>query len=125
MHPSFLLLIGGTSLCLVKFMISTALVLVFSGLGAIRISLFALFFPSAPAVQIFLWMLLSAVLAWLGHWFRPRHTAIDFSHPEARALTAIGRSGSTKVMFMDPRMVPAALEEIRSVIGAVKSNTKV
>jgi regulator of protease activity HflC (stomatin/prohibitin superfamily) len=31
--------------------------------------------------------------------------------------TAIGRSDSAKVMFMDPRTVPAALEGIRSVIG--------
>jgi regulator of protease activity HflC (stomatin/prohibitin superfamily) len=43
--------------------------------------------------------------------------------------TAIGRSDSAKVMFMDPRSVPAALEGIRSVIGdangAANSNAKV
>jgi regulator of protease activity HflC (stomatin/prohibitin superfamily) len=36
--------------------------------------------------------------------------------------TAIGRSDSAKVMFMDPRTVPAALEGIRSVIGDSANN---
>jgi regulator of protease activity HflC (stomatin/prohibitin superfamily) len=37
--------------------------------------------------------------------------------------TAIGRSDSAKVMFMDPRSVPAALEGIKSVIGDGTANT--
>jgi regulator of protease activity HflC (stomatin/prohibitin superfamily) len=39
--------------------------------------------------------------------------------------TAIRRSDSAKVMFMDPRTVPAALEGIRSVIGDSAANAKV
>jgi hypothetical protein len=30
---------------------------------------------------------------------------------------AIGRSDSAKVMFMDPRTVPATMEGIKSVLG--------
>jgi regulator of protease activity HflC (stomatin/prohibitin superfamily) len=30
---------------------------------------------------------------------------------------AIGKSGSSKVMFMDPRTIPATLEGIRSIVG--------
>lgn len=36
--------------------------------------------------------------------------------------TAIGRSDSSKVMFMDPRTIPATLEGIRSIIGEGKSD---
>jgi hypothetical protein len=43
--------------------------------------------------------------------------------------TEIGRSDSAKVLFLDPRTVPAALEGIRSVIGdtsgAANSNAQV
>jgi membrane protein implicated in regulation of membrane protease activity len=99
MHPSFLWLIGGTSLCLIEFLLPTALVSVFLGLGAIGVSLFALFFPSALALQVFLWMILSTGIAWLGHRFRPKRSAIDFSHTEAQALTAIAPGQTGRVLY--------------------------
>jgi membrane protein implicated in regulation of membrane protease activity len=99
MHPSFLWLIGGTGLCLMEFMLPSALVSVFLGLGAIGVSLFALFFPSALAGQVFVWMLLSAAIAWLGHRYRPKRSSIDFSQTEAQALTAIAPGQTGRVLY--------------------------
>jgi hypothetical protein len=31
--------------------------------------------------------------------------------------TKIGTSGSSKVMFMDPRSIPATLEGMRAIVG--------
>ncbi len=99
MHPSFLWLIGGTGLCLMEFVLPSALISVFLGLAAIGVSLFALFFPSALAVQVFVWMLLSAAITWLGHRFRPRQSSIDFSRTEAQALTAIAPGQAGRVLY--------------------------
>jgi membrane protein implicated in regulation of membrane protease activity len=99
MHPSFLWLIGGTGLCLMEFMLPSALVSVFLGLAAIGVSLFALFFPSALAGQVFVWMLLSAAIAWLGHRYRPKQSSIDFSQTEAQALTAIAPGRTGRVLY--------------------------
>jgi regulator of protease activity HflC (stomatin/prohibitin superfamily) len=35
----------------------------------------------------------------------------------------IGKSGSSKVMFMDPRTIPATLEGIRSIVGDVSTDS--
>jgi membrane protein implicated in regulation of membrane protease activity len=99
MHPSFLWLIGGTGLCLMEFMLPSALVSVFLGLAAIGVSLFALFFPSALAGQVFVWMILSAAIAWLGHRYRPKQSSIDFSQTEAQALTAIAPGRTGRVLY--------------------------
>jgi membrane protein implicated in regulation of membrane protease activity len=99
MHPSFLWLIGGTCLCLMELMLPSALILVFMGLGAIGVSLFALLFPSALALQVFVWMILSAGLTWLGHRFIPRRAAIDFNRQEAQALTEIAPGQIGRVLY--------------------------
>lgn len=36
--------------------------------------------------------------------------------------TAIGASGSSKVMFMDPRSIPATLEGMKSIVGDAENN---
>jgi membrane protein implicated in regulation of membrane protease activity len=99
MHPSFLWLIVGTGLCLVEFVLPTALISVFLGLGAIGIALLVLILPIPIPLQILLWVLLSGALAWLSQRFLPKRSAIDFSHTEAQSLTAITPGQAGRVLY--------------------------
>ncbi len=99
MHPSFLWLIVGTCLCLVEFVLPTALISVFLGLAAIGIALLVLILPIAIPLQIFLWVLLSGGLAWLSQRFLPKRSAIDFSQTEAQSLTAISPGQVGRVLY--------------------------
>jgi membrane protein implicated in regulation of membrane protease activity len=99
MHPSFLWLIIGTSLCLVELVLPTALIAVFLGLAAIGIALLVLIFPIPIALQILLWVIVSGGLAWLSQRFSPKRSAIDFSHTEAQSLTAITPGQAGRVLY--------------------------
>ncbi len=99
MHPSFLWLIIGTSLCLVELVLPTALISVFLGLAAIVIALLVLVFPIPIALQILLWVIVSGGLAWLSQRFLPKRSAIDFSHTEAQSLTAITPGQAGRVLY--------------------------
>jgi membrane protein implicated in regulation of membrane protease activity len=99
MHPSFLWLIVGTSLCLVELVLPTALIAVFLGLAAIGIALLVLFLPIPIALQILLWVIVSGGLAWLSQRFIPKRSAIDFSHTEAQSLTEIAPGQAGRVLY--------------------------
>jgi membrane protein implicated in regulation of membrane protease activity len=99
MHPSLLWLIVGGSLCLVEFVVPTALAAVFLGLGALVMSVLALILPPWIGLQVFLWLVCTGVVAWLGHKFLPKRSAIDFTHTEAQALTAISPSQMGRVLY--------------------------
>ncbi len=99
MHPSLLWLIVGGSLCLVEFMVPTALAAVFLGLGALVMSVLALVLPPWIGLQVLLWLVCTALIAGLGHRFLPRRSAIDFTHTEAQALTAIYPSQMGRVLY--------------------------
>jgi membrane protein implicated in regulation of membrane protease activity len=99
MHPSLLWLILGASLCLVELAVPTALVAVFLGLGALVMSILALVLPPWLGLQVALWIACTASIAWLGHRFLPKRSAIDFTHTEAQALTAITPGQLGRVLY--------------------------
>ena len=99
MHPSLLWLMVGGSLCLVEFVVPTALTAVFLGLGALVMSVLALILPPWIGLQVLLWLVCTALIAVLGHRFLPRRSAIDFTHTEAQALTAISPGQMGRVLY--------------------------
>ncbi len=99
MHPSLVWLVVGTSLCLLELVVPTALVAVFLGLGALVMSILALLLPPWVGLQVFLWLTCTAAVAWLGQRFLPKRSAIDFTHTEAQALTAISPSKVGRVLY--------------------------
>jgi membrane protein implicated in regulation of membrane protease activity len=98
-HPSLLWLVLGAILCLVELVVPTALVSVFLGLGALVMSLLALILPPWLGLQVAIWIACTALITWLNHRFLPQRSAIDFTHTEAQALTAISPSKVGRVLY--------------------------
>jgi membrane protein implicated in regulation of membrane protease activity len=98
-HPSILWLIFGISLCLVELIFPTALIAVFLGLAACMIALVALLLPLYTALQVFLWVVVSAGFAWISQRFLSERSAIDFSYTEAQSITAIAPGQIGRVLY--------------------------
>jgi membrane protein implicated in regulation of membrane protease activity len=99
MPPSLLWLILGASFCLWELIVPTAFVAVFLGLGALVMSLLALVLPPWMGLQVALWLACTAAIAGLSQRFIPRRSAIDFTHTEAQALTAIAPGQTGRVLY--------------------------
>ncbi len=99
MPPSLLWLVLGASLCLWELVVPTAFVAVFLGLGALVMSVLALVLPPWMGLQVALWLACTAAIAGLGQRFLPRRSAIDFTHTEAQALTAISPGQTGRVLY--------------------------
>jgi membrane protein implicated in regulation of membrane protease activity len=99
MPSSILWLIFGISLCLVEFIFPTAFVAVFLGLAACSMALLAVLLPLPIALQVFLWVMLSAGFAWISQHFLSKRSAINFSYTEAQSITAIAPGQIGRVLY--------------------------
>ncbi len=71
----------------------------FLGLGALVMSLLALVLPPWIGLQATLWIVCTIAIAGLSQRLLPKRSAIDFSHAEAQALTAISPSQVGRVLY--------------------------
>jgi membrane protein implicated in regulation of membrane protease activity len=99
MNLSLLWLIAGTCLCVLELFVPTALVAMFLGVAAFIMAVLAIILPGWVGLQVAIWIGLSVILAWLGHRFTPKRSAIDFNHTEAKALTEILPDRTGRVLY--------------------------
>lgn len=93
-------LIAGSVLCLVELFVPTAFVAFTMGLSAFAIAIVAWIFPTAFALQVVLWLLLSTALVFLSRRFLPHPRASkNLDAMEAQTLTEIPPGETGRVLY--------------------------
>lgn len=100
LSPAMLWLIAGSVLCLVELFVPTAFVAFTMGLSALAIAIVAWIFPTAFALQVVLWLLLSTALVFLSRRFLPHPRASkNLDAMEAQTLTEIPPGETGRVLY--------------------------
>ena len=93
-------LIAGSVLCLVELFVPTAFVAFTMGLSAFAIAIVAWIFPTAFALQVVLWLLLSTALVFLSRRLLPHPRASkNLDAMEAQTLTEIPPGDTGRVLY--------------------------